>query len=139
MKPEKIYDKLEQLSKNVYECFYNGNIEAFNSEINKFYDSGIMNDKNFQSVRVAYRVLFTPLTLNHHYIGYQADKDLGDYENRRKDAFINPNASILSIEYDKFNYLPHLISIQDFIAKKWLRYIWNGIVWKWWYPLYARY
>lgn len=116
MTNEEICDKIDELNKSAYDCFYANNMEAFDSTIDNFYASGITDEENFEQVRHAYRLDFVPFTINKTYVGFQADKDLGDYEIRRYIGEVAPEASLIP-QIHKEIYFPHIISVQDFIAQ----------------------
>lgn len=70
------YNELETLNTPAYDCFFNGDFEAFQNTINEFTDSGIMEQEEFATAKEAYRYSSMPFTFDGIWISVDSHNPL---------------------------------------------------------------
>lgn len=71
-----LYNELETLNTSAYDCFFNEDFEGFQNTINKFADSGIMEQEEFTTAREAYRYASMPFTFDGTWISVDSRNPL---------------------------------------------------------------
>lgn len=68
---KQLFNELEILNSSACSVFISGDFEKFNTVIDEFIASGIMDQERFPLAREAYRMSAMPYTLNNQYLGFE--------------------------------------------------------------------
>lgn len=74
-----LFNELSALNESAYDFLLREDFDGFQNSVQSFIDSGIMEQEKFPAARAAYRYSSMPFTLNHMWIGTDAQNILNDY------------------------------------------------------------
>lgn len=76
---KQLFNELTALNTSAYDFLLREDLDGFQNSVQTFIDSGIMEQEKFPAARAAYRYSSMPFTLNHMWIGPDAQNMLNDY------------------------------------------------------------